>query len=158
MNTQLTEDKITEILENQFILTKLVPRETHAAAYRGLLDTNYVWYRTVLGLSENLTNSKKRANKNNWQCNLTLKYLAELWFEQRGRCALTGVLLDYETGDLSSKNPFRTSIDRIDNSRGYIKGNVRLVTHWANNAKSTWDDQIFAKFINAASDKIKENA
>jgi hypothetical protein len=63
-------------------------------------------------------------------------------------------MLEYESGDLQNKNPYRTSVDRIDNNRGYVQGNVRLLTHWANNAKSTWPDETFNKFVKSANAKI----
>jgi hypothetical protein len=66
-------------------------------------------------------------------------------------------MLEYKSGDQYSKNPFRTSVDRIDNNRGYVQGNVRLLTHWANNAKSTWPDETFIKFVNAAASKCAKN-
>jgi 3'-phosphoadenosine 5'-phosphosulfate sulfotransferase (PAPS reductase)/FAD synthetase len=89
-----------------------------------------------------------------WDYNLTIPYLAKLWFEQKGRCALTGIMLEYESGDLQSKNPYRASVDRIDNNHGYVQGNVRLLTHWANNAKSTWSDETFIKFVKSASAEV----
>ena len=125
----------------------VLPKATHSHAYTALFKLDHDWYCTVMGLSENLTNSKKRAAKFNWRCDLDLAYLANLWFEQQGRCALTGMILDYESGSLDNKNPYRTSVDRIDNDLGYVKGNVRLLCHWANNAKSTWDDKLFESFI-----------
>ena len=45
------------------------------------------------------------------------------------------------------KNPYSCSIDRINNDQGYIPGNIRLLTHWANNAKSTYNHSIFEDMI-----------
>jgi hypothetical protein len=146
----LTEDRLTEILENQSLMMSVLPKGTHETHYRDMFNLDFVWYRTVMGLSENISNSKKRAAKFGWDYNLTIPYLAKLWFEQKGRCALTGIMLEYESGDLQSKNPYRTSVDRIDNNHGYVQGNVRLLTHWANNAKSTWSDETFIKFVKSA--------
>lgn len=154
----LTEAKITELLDRKSEMLGVIPKGTHASYYKDLFDIDYVWYCIVMGLGENLTNSRKRSDKFGWRFDLTLKYLAELWFEQNGRCALTNILLDYEKGNLASKNPFRTSVDRIDNNRGYVKGNVRLLTHWANNAKSTWDDDTFKEFVVHANKKVVEHA
>jgi hypothetical protein len=116
------------------------------------------WYQVVMGLSENLSNSKKRAKKFEWKCNLDLPYLAELWINQHGKCALTGQWLDHASGTPDDKNPYRTSVDRIDNNKGYVKGNVRLLTHWANNAKSTWSDSIFETFVKTSNQLLIENA
>jgi hypothetical protein len=146
----LTENKLTEILEKESLMMSILPKGTHETHYRPMFNLDYVWYRTVMGLSENISNSRKRAAKFGWKNNLTIPYLAKLWFEQKGRCALTGIMLEYESGDLQSKNPYRTSVDRIDNHLGYVQGNVRLLTHWANNAKSTWPDDVFVKFVKSA--------
>lgn len=149
-DNRLTENKLTEILEKEILMMSVLPGGTHETHYRNMFDLDYVWYRTVMGLSENISNSRKRAAKFGWKNNLTIPYLAQLWFEQKGRCALTGIMLEYESGDVQSKNPYRTSVDRIDNNLGYIQGNVRLLTHWANNAKSTWPDETFIKFVKSA--------
>jgi hypothetical protein len=151
----LTEDRLAEILEEEYGMMSVLPKGTSAIHYRDMFDLDFVWYRTVMGLSENISNSRKRAAKFNWDHDLTIPYLAKLWFKQKGRCALTGIMLEYERGDPQSKNPYRTSVDRIDNNRGYVQGNVRLLTHWANNAKSTWPDEIFVKFVNASSKQAK---
>jgi len=156
-DNRLTENKLTEILEKEILMMSVVPKGTHETHYRDMFDLDYVWYRTVMGLSENISNSRKRAAKFGWKNNLTIPYLAKLWFEQKGRCALTGIMLEYESGDVQSKNPYRTSVDRIDNNLGYIQGNVRLLTHWANNAKSTWPDETFIKFVKSAN-KVAEYA
>lgn len=153
--TYLTEDRLAEILDQESLMMSVLPKGTHESHYRSMFNLDYVWYRTVMGLSENVTNSRKRAAKFNWDHDLTIAYLAELWFKQKGRCALTGIMLEYESGDSWSKNPYRASVDRIDNKLGYVKGNVRLLTHWANNAKSTWPDDTFTKFVKSASVMVK---
>lgn len=50
---------------------------------------------------------------------LSLEDIFELWTDQQGRCAFTGIALQ--------KYPRTWSIDRIDNSCGYTPGNVQLV-------------------------------
>jgi hypothetical protein len=42
--------------------------------------------------------------------------------EQGGRCAITGIPLVYKTS-----HKFAASPDRLDNSKGYVKGNVRFI-------------------------------
>jgi len=101
------------------------------------------WGYHVQGLNENLFNSRKRARVMNFDFDLTLVDLAELWIAQRGLCSLTGKELAWEAGTTEQRNPFRASIDRIDNQQGYVKSNIRLVCHWANNARSTYSDEFF---------------
>ena len=55
-----------------------------------------------------------------------LKYLWNLFQEQKQICAITG---DY------IPNIEEASLDRIDSSKGYIEGNVQWVTYQANLSK-----------------------
>jgi hypothetical protein len=45
----------------------------------------------------------------------------------------------------------------LNSNRGYIKGNVRLLTHWANNAINTWDDQLFEQMVWKTSQKLQRD-
>jgi hypothetical protein len=161
----MNENTLNEILKHgKPKLMKLVPYPSngpkssltsHDYNKSGIFEKNYPWYIVVNGLSGKLTDSKKRAKKMEWACDLTLEYLAELWIKQQGRCALTGVAMSFSAGSQSDKNPMSCSVDRIDNSLGYVKGNVRLLTHWANNTKSTWDNSIFETMISHASKHLE---
>jgi hypothetical protein len=71
---------------------------------------------------------------------ITPKYFAAL-VREHTRCAVTGVAFEFE----GKRNPFRPSLDRIDSSRGYEPGNVRLVTLAANLAMSNWGDETLLK-------------
>jgi hypothetical protein len=73
---------------------------------------------------------------------LDLWQLWDLWVEQKGLCAVTKMPMNCEVGECSFKNPWKVSIDRIDSEQGYVIDNVRLVTHWYNNAKNSWDDSV----------------
>jgi len=96
-----------------------------------------------------LTDSAKRARKNNWDYDLDRDYLVALWRSQEGACAISGMPMQTQSGTREQKNPFRASLDRVNNDRGYVKGNVRFVCHWVNNAKSTWSDEVFDQFIDS---------
>lgn len=63
------------------------------------------------------------------------KYLLELYNNQKGLCAISGVMMTYMRG--SGRVYTNISIDRIDNSKGYIKGNVHLVCDVVNFMKHT---------------------
>ena len=61
-------------------------------------------------------------------------YVMSVWLKQKGRCALTGWELEYERGGSwhGFKNPKGATMDRIDNSKGYVRGNVQLTCGLAN--------------------------
>lgn len=48
-------------------------------------------------------------------------------------CPILGIPLHVSDGKCSANSP---SIDRIDSSRGYIKGNIQVISHKANTIKS----------------------
>ena len=96
-----------------------------------------------------LTDSAKRARNNGWRFDIDRDYLVSLWHAQQGRCAVSGMSMQTQSGTREQKNPYRASLDRMDNNQGYVRGNVRFVCHWVNNAKSTWTDDVFDSFIGA---------
>jgi len=61
------------------------------------------------------------AKKKGYEVNVTMQYLAEIFKQQDGRCALTGLPLKIQKGVGNA------SIDRIDSKKGYIIGNVQWV-------------------------------
>lgn len=94
---------------------------------RGSKDLNRLLYERFHGL-------KDRSNKKNIDCNIDLQYLHELWDKQKGLCALSGIPMAYYFD--SGRVPTNLSVDRIDSSLGYIKGNIQLVCMAVNQMKS----------------------
>jgi hypothetical protein len=84
------------------------------------------------------------------ETDLDLPYLKALWEQQQGRCALSGINMVLPTGIaewVSDKgNPWKPSLDRIDSTKGYIKGNVRYVTVIANLCKQGFSDEVVVQF------------
>ena len=73
-------------------------------------------------------------------CSITKYDLIKLWNDQNGLCAITKrpMILDAQ-----HPYPFRPSVDRIDNSKGYHIANIRLVWYFVNVARNKWtDDQL----------------
>jgi hypothetical protein len=64
---------------------------------------------------------------------LDLVYLLQLYTQQQGRCALSGVEMTYKAG--SGRVNTNISIDRIDSSIGYVRGNVQFVCDVVNRMK-----------------------
>lgn len=67
------------------------------------------------------------------ECDLDAEYLVRLWDHQKGLCAYTREKMIDLQG--YGRNPMAMSIDRVDCSKGYIKGNVVLCTTRANTIK-----------------------
>ena len=70
---------------------------------------------------------------------IDLAHLMDLYEEQRGICALTGIPMHITT----SESDMSVSPDRIDSDLGYSEGNVRLVCVRANLMMNNLDDAHF---------------
>jgi hypothetical protein len=78
--------------------------------------------------------------------NLTLEYLAELWEQQKGLCAISG--LEMIKPD-HPRSPLNGSPDRIDSTKGYIEGNLQWLCTFVNYAKSDFDNSEIKKLLKA---------
>lgn len=81
--------------------------------------------------------SKKNAKVRNIEFKLTEKQYKELVINSCGVCSLTGIPFNF-TNNTYKRNPFSASIDRIDSTKGYFVGNVRLVCVAVNIALNEW--------------------
>jgi len=113
------------------------------------------WLDVLKGLADKWNDCNGRAERHNFSFSLKLKDLADQWLKQRGLCAVTGFLMTFESGSIQVRNPYRCSVDRIDSRKGYTPTNIRLTTHWANNAFNTWDNQLFEQMVLAAAERIQ---
>ena len=75
---------------------------------------------------------KSRSKKKNLEFNLTIEYLKSI-YPKNNMCPLLNIPLDWKS---SHKHPNTPSLDRIDSSKGYIKGNVQWVSWRANQLMS----------------------
>lgn len=86
-------------------------------------------------------------NKARWrkhESDIDESYLSEIWAEQVGICAISGISIHLKKG----KNNLDTaSLDRIDSSIGYLKGNVQFVAYGINLAKSSFSNEDFKSFF-----------
>jgi len=82
--------------------------------------------------------------------NLTLEYLKEIWDKQNGKCPFTNFDLELRTYKNDSQlNIKSASLDRIDNSKGYVQGNVRFVSVMFNFARNKFSDEEVIEFAQA---------
>lgn len=85
--------------------------------------------------------------------NLDLEHLKEVWEKQKGICPYTGIsLILPEDGNIHSIDfTKRASLDRIDSSLGYVKGNIQFVSTPINLMKSTMSDLQTKQFLKTIS-------
>jgi transposase len=82
------------------------------------------------------------ARKTKRNLNIDIDFLCEMYHLQKGRCAMSGVEM------LPKLNcPESISIDRIDNGKGYVKKNIRLVCSFINLGRNTYSDRQCKEFI-----------
>lgn len=95
--------------------------------------TDFRWY-----IKSIIRTSKKKKHT----YDIDLQYLKDLWELQRGICPITGCKLTLRTHNYKQvRGPYQASLDRIDNNKGYIKGNVRFVALMFNYARNVFSDQ-----------------
>ncbi len=79
---------------------------------------------------------------------LDVKYLKELWESQNGICPYTGIkMLLPETTSQMFRSPKKASLDRIDSSKEYTRGNVEFVCQAINLAKNSFTREEMKEFI-----------
>ena len=94
-----------------------------------------------VNLSRMATQAKQREGGD-----ISTEFLLNMWIEQDGKCALTGLQMVWGQGVVSSMN---VSIDRIDQTRGYFQDNVRLVCWCANSFRQKMSDSELLNVVNA---------
>lgn len=85
-----------------------------------------------------MSSARSRAKKKGMTFNITKEDIAYKLLEANGSCQATGIPLSFEVNC-----DHLASIDRIDSTKGYVKGNIRIVTTMFNYAKNTYTDEQF---------------
>ena len=90
----------------------------------------------------------RNIKKRNQPIDVNIEDLKSQWEIQNGICEFTGVNLILSSYSKISKNPiYAASLDRIDNSKGYIKGNIRWVSRAINWMKNSMSDNMLNELI-----------
>lgn len=87
-----------------------------------------------------------RARNRGMGFDITLPYLAEVWESQEGKCSLTGIKLSpprVKTPNDPVMEENVASVDRIDSSLGYTKGNIQWVHRVVNYMKQNYKQEVF---------------
>ena len=127
--------------------------EIRTNVYRNVCKICKTWGRAVkysatpeAYLAVTLGNLRSLRRKQGVEFLLTEGELFEIWDEQSGRCALSGVLLTYhQAGHYGGGKPgdFNASIDRINPKAPYVKTNVQLVAWRINSMKNDMSEEMF---------------
>lgn len=101
----------------------------------GLEEISGTWY----------GNLKRRATDRDFKFEISKEYLNKLWKKQGRKCALSG--LPIKISQIRSGKAYykenTASLDRIDNTKPYIEGNVQFVHKHINYMKWTHDQDYF---------------
>ena len=92
-------------------------------------------------LREMLSSAKTRAKTAGRAFEIDLDHMSFIWLKQRGICNMSGLQMTTAIGGGSDK----VSLDRIDSTQGYIKGNVQFVVAPLNSLKGNLDNDEFIK-------------
>ena len=82
--------------------------------------------------------------------------LWELFLNQNRKCFLTGVELTFQSYSKSTDGT--ASLDRIDNTKGYVKGNVQWIHKNINKMKSDFDQKQFINYCVMVGEYSKKKA
>lgn len=132
-----------DILPNCGCISKIIRKEKFWTGYKEI-SGSYV------------NSLKSRAKKANLVYKLSNKYLWALYLKQNKKCALSGIELIFQRNYQNINKKLQTaSLDRIDSSKGYIKGNVQWVHKRINEMKKNDSDANFIDWCRLVANKNK---
>jgi hypothetical protein len=90
---------------------------------------------------------KRRLERGRYECgeyDITPDDITNLIKSQDNRCFLSGIEFDWKYG---TNSLFQPSIDRIDSTKGYIKGNIQILCNCINQMKSNLTQSQFLSYV-----------
>ena len=102
---------------------------------------NYAWngYGELSG--HHYSTIKQNAKSRNLEMNISKKALWEMFLSQNRKCAISGMPIQFTI----NKSEKTASLDRIDSSKGYIKGNVQWIHKDVNLMKNHFSQEYFVQ-------------
>lgn len=154
---EVIDDKIYKRTTNResywLVRCKCGREETRAAGHliKGRTNSCKSCAATVNSFEQNYLNRiKNRAKTNNYDFDLTLEYILNIF---DGKCKLSGEEISF--GKIwKSKTDQTASLDRIENSKGYIKGNVQWVHKDVNFMKRILQQERFIDLCKKIADNV----
>jgi len=148
LKKQLTKEYLIEHYINQNKSAKTIASELGYSNKKSVLD-KLKEYKIKKKNTTNLTNERKigikktrtgiseitggywksikhGAKRRKIEFSLAKEYIWELFLQQNRRCALSGISIQFKAIG-KKRNTQTASLDRIDSSKGYIKGNVQWI-------------------------------
>lgn len=90
----------------------------------------------------------------NKEIDITIEYLKDVWEKQNELCPYLGIKLTLNSYGKIKKDPITSaSVDRIDSSKGYVKGNIQWISRAVNFMKNDMSEDELLKIF----DLIVEN-
>lgn len=90
-------------------------------------------------------NSKtRRAKQRDYEFTITIEDIWDIYIAQDKVCALSGVPIDFKG---------TASLDRVDNSQGYVRENIQIVHKDVNYMKYIYSQDYFIKICNLVASK-----
>ena len=86
----------------------------------------------------------RRAKQRDYEFTITIDYIWDIYIAQDKVCALSGVPICFKDS---------ASLDRVDNSKGYVHGNIQIVHKTLNYMKYTYSQDYFIKMCNLVASK-----
>ena len=114
-----------------------------------------LWYATDF-LKTTLRKTKSDClRRRNLEFTIDINYVLDLLKKQEGKCAISGWDLEFSRGGdyKGGKNPKGCTIDRIDNDRGYVPGNIQLACTLPNYLKADMPLKEFRELCRAIGSK-----
>jgi hypothetical protein len=93
-------------------------------------------------LTDAVAHLRRSSRKKEIPFDIDLDYIDEIWKQQNGRCAISGVMLTYKRKDL-----FGVRIYVVEESKGYVKGNILLVSDGVKRMKRDMSDEEVRGFV-----------
>lgn len=100
------------------------------------------------------TNCKNTAKAKGLDYDLSPRLLLELLERQNWRCPMTRVYYEFS----GTRNPAQPSVDRIDNTKGYVPDNVQIVSLFYNYARNIWEHDELVEMAQALVEVDAERA
>jgi len=144
--------------ENQTQLMRRDPTKKEIADWKRR-EENFQDVKSILSfLRQNLNRAANRGDYSQ-KIEVSLDYVYSVGADQDFVCALTGNELEFTRGGQMWLgkwcNPNSCTIDRIDSSKGYVEGNIQLITWKANCLKQHLGNEEFIEFCKDVAQNCK---